>query len=44
MSLVKKIRQHNRTTAGRRELFRVLASAPTPASRDELLQLAERGR
>jgi hypothetical protein len=43
MTLLKKIRDTARTSAGRRELLRVMAAAPTPASRDELLQLAERG-
>jgi hypothetical protein len=46
MSIVRKFRT-TRSTAARRgtsALARALASAPTPASRDELLQLQNMGR
>jgi hypothetical protein len=46
MSIVRKIRStRSRTSArGVRDLARALASAPTLASRDELLNLQNRGR
>ncbi|MCW2680278.1 MAG: hypothetical protein JWM62_1679 [Frankiales bacterium] len=46
MSIVSKIRtsRSRRSTRGYRELARAVASAPTRASREELLQLANMGR
>jgi hypothetical protein len=46
MSIVRKIRTNrSRSTArGYRDLARALASAPTRASREELLNLANMGR
>ena len=46
MSIVRKIRTSTtrRRSRGYRELARAVASAPTRASREELLQLANMGR
>lgn len=46
MSIVRKIRisKNRRSTRGYGDLARALASAPTRASREELLNLANMGR
>ena len=44
MSIVRKIQRSRRYASGRRDLARALASAPTQASRDELLLLQNIGR
>jgi hypothetical protein len=46
MSIVRKIRpsQNRRAARGYRDLARAVASAPTRASREELLNLANMGR
>lgn len=45
MSIVRKIRSKTRrSNRGNRELARAVASAPTRASREELLNLANMGR
>ncbi len=45
MSIVRKIRSTNRRTKrGYRDLARAVAAAPTRASREELLNLANMGR
>ena len=44
MSLVRKIKRTRRPSNGRRDLARALASAPTHASREELLLLQNMGR
>jgi hypothetical protein len=46
MSIVRKIRTSTtrRSSRGYRDLSRAVASAPTRASREELLQLANMGR
>lgn len=44
MSIVRKITRRRRPSDGRRELARAVASAPTHASRAELLLLQSIGR
>lgn len=46
MSIVRKIRTHrsHSSSRGHRDLLRTLASAPTRASREELLNLSNMGR
>ena len=44
MSIVRKIKRNRRPSSGRREFARALASAPTQASREELLLLQNLGR
>jgi hypothetical protein len=44
MSLVRKITHSRRSANGRRALARAVATAPTQASRDELLLLQRIGR
>ncbi len=44
MSLVRKITRSRRSAKGRQALARALATAPTQASRDELLLLQNIGR
>ena len=44
MSIVRKFARHRRPSDGRRALARAIASAPTQASRAELLLLQSIGR
>jgi hypothetical protein len=43
LRLVKVIRSRHETARTRRELYRAIANATTPAMRDELIMVAQRG-